>query len=324
MRVVFFGTPAFAVPILEAVCDTGVEVATVVCQPDRPAGRGLKLTPPPVKLEAKRRGLPVFQPEKLRDPAALGHIRALEPDACVVAAYGRIFPKALLAIPRLGCVHVHASLLPRLRGAAPINWAIINGEESSGISLMRMDEGMDSGPVYTQEAVAIEADETAGTLHDKLAKLGAAMIRRDLPRILAGAPGPTAQDHSRATLAPKLEPDLGRLDFARDALSLERLVRGLSPRPGAFTVRRGQRLKVLSARALPSAAAPEGPPGTAQTDAGAGIVVACSEGALALSRVQPEGRRPMDAGEYLAGHPLRSGERLGADQPALQEGQAHA
>lgn len=315
-RSVFFGTPDFAVPILEATAAC-TELVAVVTQPDRPRGRGQELAAPPTKVWALANGLPVFQPTKLRDGALAAELRRFAPDVAVVAAYGRILPKDLLDLPRHGCVNAHGSILPRYRGAAPIQWAVADGEAETGISLMRMDEGLDTGDVFYVKRLPIEPDDTGGSLHDKLSRLAAEAIREGLPRYLAGELVPEPQDHARATLAPILRKEEGHLDFARPAIELERRVRAFDPWPGTFTFLAPggkELLKVARARVAPR---PEGAelaaPGT--VIGARPLLVACGDGtALELAEVQPEGKRRMAGADLVSGRRIALGQRLDPDR----------
>ena len=313
-RIIYLGTPDFAVAPLEALLAGPDQVVAVVTQPDRPSGRGRKLTPPPVKVVAEGAGLPVFQPRSLKGEAGdalLAELAALEPDLGVVAAYGRILPKRFLDLPRLGCLNVHASLLPRWRGASPIQWAIAAGDAETGVTIMQMDAGLDTGPMRHVRRLAIAPDETGGQLFERLAPLGAEALMEALDGLRAGDLPLTVQPEAGATYAPLLTRDDGRLDFTGDAVALARRIRAFQPWPGAFTTLGGRLLKVQGAEALP-AGSPDAAPGTVIASGPAGIDVACGTGALRLTRVQPEGRRPMDAAAYLAGRPLAPGTRLGA------------
>lgn len=313
MRAIFMGTPDFAVPSLVALHERGWKIVAVLCQPDKPAGRGMKLTPPPVKKKAEELGLPVMQPAKLRDEAVVKQLRELEPDVIAVAAYGKILARSVLEIPKIGCINVHASVLPRLRGAAPIHWAVLNGEKTSGVTIMKMDEGMDTGDMLVREEIPLAPDETAGSLHDKLAPMGARLLVQALDGLMAGTVKPVPQDHAQATLAPKLPADLGRVDWTKSAAEVDRQIRGSTPFPGAYTFLGGKRLRVAEARIADGsgtagsviAAAPE-----------RGIVVACGSGAIALARVQPEGKKPQAVREFLAGHRVAAGERVGEEPGA--------
>lgn len=307
-RIAFFGTPAFAVPSLEAVHRLG-DVVAVVCQPDKPVGRGMQLTAPPVKARALELGLPVHQPTKLKTPEFAAWIASLEADVAVVVAYGRILPKAVLEGPRLGCVNVHGSLLPRWRGAAPIQWAVISGDRETGIALMKLDEGLDTGPVFATCTTPIGEGETSGQLFERLAPLGAELLERELPRYLSGEAVPVAQDHALATHARMLEKGDGVLDFTASASSLASRVAGVSPWPGASTTLKGKTVKVHAARAhaLRTTAAP----GTVvRADKGI-VLVATGEGGLELVTVQLEGKKPMKATDWVLGRGLAEGDVLG-------------
>jgi methionyl-tRNA formyltransferase len=309
-RVVFFGSPEFAVPCLQAVAAT-TDLLAVVSQPDRPAGRGNQLTEPPVKVAARQLGRPVelLQPEKIRTPLFHQQLAALNADLFVVVAYGRILPQALLDLPRLGPWNVHASLLPRLRGAAPIQWAIIRGERRTGISLMRMEAGLDTGPVAATAETAIADDDTTGTLSPRLAALGADLLRRVLPDIARGAVAPRPQKDAAATLAPLLQKEDGHLDFTRPAVEVSARARGVDPWPGAFALLDGQPLKLFRPRAL-SGPGVAGSPGLVVAGAGigdGGLVVACGDGAVAFAELQMPGRKRLAAAAVLAGHALPAG-----------------
>ena len=310
MRLVFMGTPSFAVPTLAALHEAGHEVALVVTQPDKPKGRGMKLAPPPVKEKALELGLVVFQPERVKAPEAVEALANIAPDAIVVAAFGQILPKTVLDIPKSGCYNVHASLLPKYRGAAPINWAIINGEESTGVTIMKMDVGMDTGEMLLKEEEPILPDDTAGTLTERLAAMGARLMVKALKELEAGVLHGTPQDSGKATYASMLKKEMGRIDWTRPAVEIERLVRGLNPWPGAYTVVKGETLKIWKAAVKGE---DESPATSGEViDAGKdGILVACGPGALLIQELQPAGGRRMKASEYLAGHPIRPSERLG-------------
>lgn len=308
-RALFFGTPAFAVPCLEALLEIA-DVRAVITQPDRPAGRGMKLTPPPVKSLALERGLSVLQPAKVRTADFAAELRAHEADVALVVAYGRILPKPVLDAPRLGCVNVHASLLPRWRGAAPIQWAIVHGDRETGVCLMQMDEGMDTGAVLACERTPIDPDETAGDLSARLSSLGAELVRRELPRYVDGELAARPQDHSAATHAPLMEKSHGHVDWAEPARGVHDLVRGTSPWPGAFTTRDGARLKIHRTHVV-SEEGQRAEPGTIVRADAHGIEVACGRGILSLDELQLEGKRKMNARDLLAGHSFAPGARLG-------------
>lgn len=304
-RIVFIGTPDFAVPGLRKLIETQTVVG-VVTQPDRPAGRGRHVQPPPVKAVAEAAGIPVYQPASLRGEAAAGPLREWRPDALVVAAFGQLLRPHVLNLPPLGCLNVHASLLPRWRGASPIQHAILAGDEQTGISLMRMDVGLDTGPVYVQQALAIPPQATAGVLHDHLAQLGAEMLGEYLEDILSGRLAARPQDNSQATYAPMIQKEDGRLDWRHSAVQLDRRIRAMAPWPGAFTTWKGQLLKVLAARPLPSDGPPSGSPGQVIAPAGR-VAVWTGEGVLELLEVQLEGKRPMRAADFARGRPEWSG-----------------
>jgi len=304
MKVLFYGTPAFALPTLEALLRHHVVVA-VVTQPDRPAHRGQRLTPPPVKVRALAAGVPVLQPPRLRDPEWPARLRALGADVAVVVAFGQILPKAVLEAPARGSINVHASLLPRHRGAAPIAWAIMRGDTVTGITTFQMDEGMDTGPMLLRAETPIGPDETAGELAARLSVLGAEVLVDTLARLDTLTPVP--QNSADATLAPRLRKTDGHLDWRRPARDLVNVVRGCNPWPGATTAAPGGRLTIWRARAV------DGPaPGDAGTLARHGdeVVVLTADGALLPVEVQPENRRRMTWSEYLRGARLAAGTRL--------------
>lgn len=306
MRLLFFGTPEFAVPSLQILLDRGEEVAAVVCQPDRPAGRGQRLTPPPVKVLAESAGVPVLQPEKLRTPEALAGLRAYAPDLIVVAAYGKILSADLLRLPPRGCINVHASLLPRYRGAAPIQWAILRGETVTGVTIMQMDEGMDTGAMLLQRSLAIGNDETYGELQERLARLGAEALSEALDALARGDLAATPQDHAGATMAPKIEKEQGRIEWSRPAEETARQVRAFNPWPSAFTSANGQPLKIHRA----TAAAGDGSAAVVVA-IHPELVVACGEGVLRLAEVQPGGKQRMSGAAFARGARLAPGDRLG-------------
>jgi len=306
VRVVFFGSPDFAVPSLRALAGRH-EVALVVSQPDRPAGRGRAVQMPAVKEAALALGLPVEQPPKIKDPTVAERLAALAPEVFVVVAYGRILPPALLAIPRLGPWNVHASLLPKLRGAAPIQWAVIRGETRTGICIMRMEEGLDTGPVAARAELPIGEDDTAGTMAERLSVLGAELLLQTLPRIEAGSVVLEPQDHAQATLAPMLEKEHGLLDFTQPAAAVSAHARGVDPWPGASATLAGEPVKLFH----PRLAAGQGAPGEVLGLVPAGLLVACGQGALAFAELQFPGRKRLPAAAVLAGRPIAPGTRLG-------------
>ncbi len=303
MRVVFMGTPAFAATALAAIADAGHEVACVYSQPPRPAGRGHRETRSDVHELALARGLPVRTPARLKDPAEHAAFAALGADIAVVAAYGLILPRPVLDAPRHGCINIHASLLPRWRGAAPIQRAILAGDRETGVCIMRMEEGLDTGPVLLREAVAIGEEATAGALHDALAALGARLVVDALRGVEAGTLRAEPQPAAGVTYAAKIAKEEARLDWARPAAELARAVRGFNPFPGAFLELGGERIRVLAARAEPGS----GAPGVALDDA---LLVACGEGALRALVVQRAGRAAMPAADFLRGRAVPAGTRL--------------
>jgi len=305
MRVVFFGSPEFAVPTLRVVAAQH-QVTLVVSQPDRPAGRGQAVTAPAVKQTAIELGLPTLQPTKLKDPALIEQLAAQKADVFVVVAYGRILPPALLALPRLGPYNVHGSLLPRYRGAAPIQWAIMRGESATGISIMLMDEGLDTGPVLATREEPIGDDDTAATLARRLAVVGALLLGETLPRIEAGTVTPVAQDDADATLAPLLQKEDGRLDFGGTARLVSAHARGVDPWPGATAVLDGETVKLFR----PTVVEGRGQPGEVLGLAAEGLRVACSEDAIAFAELQFPGRKRLAAAAVLSGRPIPPGSRF--------------
>ena len=297
IRAVFMGSPDFAVPSLRRLADQ-VDVIGVVTQPDRPAGRGRVLTPPPVKVLAQSLGIPVMQPEKLRDPAAQETLREWAPDLIVVTAFGQILRKSVLELPRYGCVNVHASLLPRWRGAAPIQAAILHGDAQTGTTIMIMDPGVDTGPILSQEAMAIRADDTAESLSARLSEAGADLLARTLPGYLEGTIQPQPQDDSLATYAAMLSKEQGRLNFDQPAAALERQVRAFTPWPGTFMEWQGQNLKVLRARAAEDCGGLQ--PARCMVIDGLPAVTTV-QGCLVLEEVQPPGKRPTSGSDFLRG-----------------------
>ena len=312
-RALFFGSPDFAVPGL-AVMAALTDLRGVVSQPDRPAGRGRELHQPAVKVAARGLGLPLLQPEKIRTPEFETALRAFDPEIFVVIAYGRILPPALLAIPRLGCWNVHASLLPRLRGAAPIQWAIIRGESRTGVAVMRMEEGLDTGPVAAVAETAISDDDTAATLSARLARLGADLLSETLPRIATGAVTLREQDHARATLAPPLRKEDGRLDFTQPARAVSARARGVDPWPGATAILDAEVIKLFQPRvvAIAGLAPARVRPGRVVDAGAAGLVIGCGEGgAVAFGELQLPGRKRLPAGVVLNGRPIPPDTLLG-------------
>lgn len=307
LRVVFMGSPEFAVPCLEALLATE-DVVAVVTQPDKPAGRGLDVQPPPVKVRALAAGVRVLQPPSVRKPPFLDELRALQPDVAVVVAYGKILPPDVLAAPRLGCLNVHASLLPKYRGAAPIQWAIIRGERQTGVTLMQMDAGMDTGDMLLARAIPIPETMTAGQLHAALAPVGAELLVDGLRRLKAGTLTPEKQDPAQATMAPMLTKETGRVDFAAGARAVRDLVRGCDPWPTAFTTVDGAPLKLFRAKTISG----RGAPGVVLGADRDGLLVGCGDDAVAFAELQLPGKKRMPASALLAGRPIPVGTPLGA------------
>ncbi|QLQ03312.1 MAG: methionyl-tRNA formyltransferase [Thiobacillus sp.] len=305
MRIIFAGTPPFAAAALNALADAGHDIALVLTQPDRPAGRGMKFMPSAVKQAALARGLPVSQPPSLKSPEAQTELRAVDADVMVVAAYGLILPQAVLDLPRLGCLNIHASLLPRWRGAAPIQRAILAGDLETGITIMQMDAGLDTGAMLSKTVVPIRDDDTAASLHDVLAVAGASAIVAALANYATLVPA--TQDDAQATYAAKLSKDEAQLDWRQPADALARAVRAYNPAPGAWTLLEGAPLKVWMAATATGA----GDPGTVLRADAEGLVVACGSGALALREIQPAGSKRMSTAAFLAGRPVPLGSRLG-------------
>lgn len=315
LDIVFMGTPDFARASLDALLDHGHRVVAVVSQPDRPAGRGQLAKSPPVAARAKELGLPLLQTEATNTVAFRRWVAGFAPDLGVVAAFGHILGKKALAVPRLGCVNVHASLLPRWRGASPIQMAVLHGDRLAGISLMRMDEGMDTGPVYDTASLELAPDETGQSLHDRLAILGGELLVRTLPGIAAGAT-PTPQPSEGVTLAPLIGKDDGDIDWSQDAVAIERRVRAFAPWPGTFTVAldgplEGKLLRVLPVAEVIEKSSESDTPGRVIEAKKGRLVVACGRGALRLQTVQLEGKKVLDAASFLAGVPALEGMRWG-------------
>jgi methionyl-tRNA formyltransferase len=308
VRVVFLGSGAFAIPSFTALIDAGHEVAALITQPDREKGRGRVLTPPPLKPVALARGVAVHQPRRVREESAQEVLRGLAPEVQVVVAYGQILPRSVIDIARHGTVNVHASLLPLYRGAAPVQWAIVNGERETGVTTMLIDEGLDTGPTLLARSAPIGAEETAALLEPRLAVLGAELLLETLAGLENGRLKPTPQDHARATLAPLIRKEDGRIDWSMPAEAVARRVRGFHPWPGTFTTWQGQPLKVLRARAEGEGTAA---PGEIVADR-EGLLVGCGQDTrLRLLEVQPESRRPMGAAAFAAGLRLAPGARFG-------------
>ncbi|MBD2846159.1 methionyl-tRNA formyltransferase [Paenibacillus sp. IB182496] len=313
MRIVFMGTPEFAVPSLKKLLQMKCEIVAVVTQPDRPKGRKRQLAAPPVKEAALLLGLPVLQPEKLRTSAeTLERLEALAPDLIVTAAYGQLLPKAVLELPRLGCINVHGSLLPKYRGGAPIQRAIMNGETVTGVTIMYMAEGLDTGDMISRTEVPIGPEDTSGTMFAKLSDAGARLLGETLPRLLDGSVRAEPQDEREATYAPNLTREDERIDWTRAAEQIRNQVRGLSPMAGAFTYLHGEVFKVRACElAEPAPGAPEVAPGTVLETARGSLLVQTGDGALALTQIQPAGRKALPAADWLRGAGLEPGTMLG-------------
>jgi methionyl-tRNA formyltransferase len=315
MRIIFMGTPEPAVPTLKQLIEQGHEVLAVFTQPDRPVGRHQVLTPPPVKLLAEQHGMAVYQPEKIKNNEEVRQVfQSLAPDLTVVVAYGRILPPWLLAIPKLGCVNVHFSLLPKYRGAAPVNWAIARGEPETGVTTMLMDEGMDTGPILLQRKCELGSDETAPELMERLALVGAELLSETLEGIQSGSVAPVPQDHSQATSAPMLKREDGLIDWNLTAQEIRNRLRGFQPWPGAWTMLKGTRLMIWRAEAEPGSSEAERHvlPGTLSEMRKDAFAIGCGGGSqLIVKEVQLEGKKRLGAGEFLRGAHLEVGVRLG-------------
>lgn len=307
MKIIFAGTPPFSVPALQALTAAGHEIALVLTQPDRPAGRGMKTTVGAVKLLAQQRKFPLLQPYSLKQAEFHAQLAAIGADIMVVAAYGLILPSAVLNIPRLGCLNIHASLLPRWRGAAPIQRAILAGDRETGITIMQMDQGLDTGAILLQRSIAIVRDDTAQTLHDKLALLGAPCIVEALARLQQERLSAIPQNEAVARYAPKLQKDEAEIDWQLSAQSISQAVRAFNPRPGACSQVRGIHMKVWQASVSGDTA---GEPGEIVAASRDGIVVVCGEGSLILEIVQKSAGKKLTAAQFLTGHPLHPGDRF--------------
>ncbi|KFZ40606.1 methionyl-tRNA formyltransferase [Thermoactinomyces vulgaris] len=305
------GTPDFAVPSLRLLLEEKdqVEVIGVVTQPDRPKGRKKVLTPPPVKVEAIKHDLPVFQPQKLRSEEAIRQVLELQPDLIVTAAYGQILPEPVLNAPKYGCINVHASLLPKYRGGAPIHHAIINGEKETGVTIMYMVKALDAGDMLLQRAIPITSGDNVGTMHDKLANLGAELLKEVLPSILDGTVQAVPQDDEQATFAPNITREDEKIDWERTAQELDCQIRGLCPWPVAYTLWKGKPFKIWKASVVNEET--QGEPGTVIRLDNNGIVVATGKGLLRLTEVQPSGKKPMPARQFINGRQMKAGDRFG-------------
>ena len=308
LDLVFCGTPRFAVPTLEKLVEAGFRVPLVITQPDRPQGRGLELVPSALKQAAEKLGLPIYQPEKIKHNQELrAKLEPMHPHAIIVVGYGRIIPSWMLQLPEYGNINLHASLLPKYRGAAPIQWAIANGETDTGVTTMRIDEGLDTGDILLQKQVAIAPEDTAETLSPRLAEIGAELMIETLRRLQAGAIRPRKQDNAQATFAPVLKKEDGRIDFGRSAQEIYNRLRGFQPWPGAFTSFRGKGLNIIAIKPV----AEQVPPAHFLVRNGR-LFVGCANGsAIELLEVQPEGKKRMSAGDYVRGYRPQTQDRVG-------------
>lgn len=312
MRMVYMGTPDFAVAALERILADGHDVAAVFTQPDKPQGRKMKLTPPAVKVLATERGIPVYQPESFKNESQLELLRQLDPEVIVVAAYGKLLPKYVLDLPKYGCINIHGSLLPKYRGAAPIQWAVINGEHIAGVTTMQMGEGLDTGDMLLKAQVEVGENETAGELFDRLAALGADLISETLRRLPEGIP-PVAQNEAESTYASMLKKDMSVIDWAKSAQDVHNLIRGLDPWPVAMTTIGDKRIKLFQSR-MTDAHSDAAPGTVVLADAKQGLQVCCGDGTiLTITEVQLVGKKRMGACDFLRGHPLEKGTVLGAE-----------
>ena len=307
MKIIFMGTPEFAVPSLRALVDSGDEVVAVVTQPDKPKGRGLEVAPPPTKVLAERHGIPVLQPAKIKTEEFFNELKKFNPDLICVAAYGKILPKNILDLPHYGCINVHASLLPKYRGAAPINWAIIRGEKVTGITTMKMDEGMDTGDMLLKEEVPIDDEDTGDTLSEKLSEIGARLLIETIRLLKEGQLNPIPQDHSQANYAPMLKKEDGKIDWQKSAEEIRNLIRGALPWPSAYTNLEGKLLKIYKVRL----AGGEGKPGEVIKSESGILRVATGKGALDILKLQIEGGKKLETQVFLRGRRIEEGMVLG-------------
>jgi len=307
-KIVFMGTPEFAVSSLEILIRHNYQIAGVVTQPDRPKGRGRVPAPSPVKVLAEIHCLRVIQPERVKNQAFIDFFRDISPDMVVVAAFGQILPSEIIEIPKMGCLNVHPSLLPKYRGAAPINWTIIRGEVKTGITIMLMDEGLDTGDILSQEETVIDPEETFGKLHDRLANMGAALLLKTVEMIASGTATRTQQDDSLASYAPRLKKEDGLINWNKDISQIVNLIRGLSPVPGAFTLYKGKMLKIFSARGEVSHNA--GTPGKIGSETDLGLPVAAKDGYVYLREIQAENKKRMPVHDFLRGFQMPPGDML--------------
>lgn len=312
MRIVYMGTPDFAVPCLEEIINRGHQLAAVVTQPDRPKGRGRKLQPPPVKAAAQEHGIDVYQPNKIKTADFFNVLKDIGPDLIVVVAYGKILPPEILALPPMGCVNVHASLLPKYRGSAPIHWAVINGEKETGVTTMYMDEGMDTGDMILKKTVKIGSDTTVGEVHDQLKILGAELLGETLELIEQGIAPRTPQDDDLATYAPMLTREHEKINWNKPAEDIKNQIRGMNPWPGSYTTLDGKVLKVWRAEVLDKTT--DKKPGTVVQAEGDSIVVQAARGTVSLLELQLQGGKRLSCADFLRGRQMLTGKVLGAEE----------
>lgn len=311
IRIVYMGTPDFAVEPLEAIIKAGYEVAAVVTQPDKQKGRGKEVKMTPVKECALRHGIPVFQPVKIKEPEAVAELEKYQADLFVVAAFGQLLSEEILNMPEYGCINIHASLLPAYRGAAPIQWAVLNGEKESGVTIMQMDKGLDTGDMLLKRSVELSPKETGDSLHDKLMHLGAELIVEALPKLEKGELIPEKQKDELSSYAKKLTKAMGQIDWSKDAVSLERWIRGLNSWPSAYTFFGGKTLKIWEAQVAEENGAQKAEPGQVVSVSREGFTVACGQGALQILSLQLEGKKRVLTREFLLGYQVEPGMILG-------------
>ena len=311
-RIIFMGTPDFATPALDKLIHGPDEIVAVVSQPDRKKGRGRKLAPPPVKILAEQHGLEVLQPTKIKTDEFVATLSSYDPDLIIVVAYGRILPKSILELPPLGCINVHGSLLPQHRGAAPIQWAVIKGDSKAGVTIMNMEEGMDTGDILLQTEIAVEDADTAGSLFARLSRLGGETLMQALDLLRQGRLAPTSQDHALSTMAPPLKKEDGCIDWSKSAHELHCLIRGLDPWPMAYSFLGKKRIRLFSPEVIYKDS--DQPAGTILKSGRDGIMVATGENCLLIRELQPEGKKRMTAQAFLCGQPLNAGSRFTTEQ----------
>jgi methionyl-tRNA formyltransferase len=313
LRIIFMGTPDIAADVLQSLIDGPDEIVAVVTQPDKAKGRGKRITPPPVKILAETADIPVLQPTKIKTDEFRIGLLSYHPDVIVVTAYGRILPKSLLKLAPMGCINVHGSLLPKYRGAAPIQWTVINGDAEAGVTIMQMDEGMDTGAMLLKAAIPTTPEETAGSLFPKIAKLGSETLLKAIKGLKEGSIIPIPQDDTHASVAPMLKKDDGFLDWNRDALALERLIRGLDPWPTAYSFLEGKRLRFFHPKVVQETS--DTTPGTIVAAEKSGLLVACGRNMLQIREIQPEGKKRMPVEAFLCGQTITPGSQFDASQP---------